>query len=49
MPSKKQVEKKNRDDLLKRANVSMEYKKIIDAFPDAKLIEIDEDIKNDWF
>ena len=47
LPSKKQVEKKNRDDLLKRANVSMEYKKIIDAFPDAKLIEIDEDIKND--
>ena len=47
LPSKKQVEKKNRDDLLKRANVSMEYKKIIDAFPDAKLIEIDEDKKND--
>ncbi len=47
LPSKKQVEKKNKDDLLKRANVSMEYKKIIDAFPDAKLIEIDEDIKND--
>ena len=47
MPSKKQVEKKNKDDLLKRANETMEYKKIIDAFPDAKLIEIDEDIKND--
>ena len=47
LPSKKQVEKKNKDDLLKRANVSMEYKKIIDAFPDAKLIEIDEDKKND--
>jgi len=46
-PSKKQVEKKNKDDLLKRANETMEYKKIIDAFPDAKLIEIDEDIKND--
>ena len=47
MPSKKQVEKKNKDDLLKRANETMEYKKIIGAFPDAKLIEIDEDIKND--
>ena len=47
MPSKKQDEKKKKDDLLKRADESMEYKKIIDAFPDAKLIEIDENIKND--
>ncbi len=47
LPSKKQVEKKNKDDLLKKVNQSMEYKQIIDTFPDAKLIEINEDVKND--
>ncbi len=47
LPSKKQVEKKNKDDLLKKVNQSTEYKQIIDTFPDAKLIEINEDVKND--
>ncbi len=46
-PSKKQMEKKNKDELLKKASDSIEYEKIIDVFPDAKLIEIDTDKKND--
>tara|TARA_B100001029_G_scaffold176796_1_gene180338 strand:- start:4814 stop:6469 length:1656 start_codon:yes stop_codon:yes gene_type:complete len=47
LPSRKQVEKKNKDELLKKASKSIEYKKIVDTFPDAKLIEINEDFKND--
>ena len=47
LPSKKQVEKQNKDELLRKANSSEEYKKIMDAFPDAKLMEINIDKKND--
>ena len=47
LPSKKQVEKQNKDELLRKANSSEEYKKIMDVFPDAKLMEINIDKKND--
>ena len=46
-PSKKQMEKQNKKELLKKASNSIEYEKIIDAFPDAKLIEINIDKNND--
>ena len=46
-PSKKQMEKQNKNELLKKASNSIEYEKIIDAFPDAKLIEINIDKNND--
>jgi len=46
-PSKKEMEKQNKKELLKKASNSIEYEKIIDAFPDAKLIEINIDKNND--
>ena len=45
-PSKKQIANEEREDLLKKANQSPEYKKIMEIFPDAKLIEIKVDKKN---
>jgi len=45
-PSKKQIANEEREDLLKKANQSSEYKKIMEIFPDAKLIEIKVDKKN---
>ena len=47
LPSKKQVEKQKKDELQRKANSSEEYKKIMDVFPDAKLMEINIDKKND--
>ena len=43
-PSKKQIANEEREDLAK-ANQSLEYKKIMEIFPDAKLIEIEVDKK----
>ena len=46
LPSRKQIVNEEREDLLKKANQSLEYKKIMEVFPDAKLIEIKVDKKN---
>ncbi len=45
LPSKKQIANEEREDLLAKANQSLEYKKIMEIFPDAKLIEIEVDKK----
>ena len=45
LPSKKQIANEEREDLLAKANQSLEYKKIMEIFPDAKLIEIKVDKK----
>jgi len=46
LPSKKQIANKEREDLLKEANQSLEYKKIMEIFPDAELTEIKIDKNN---
>ena len=46
LPSKKQIANEEREDLLKKTSQSLEYKKIIEIFPDAELIEIKVDKKN---
>tara|TARA_B100000579_G_scaffold223914_1_gene183245 strand:- start:6 stop:1661 length:1656 start_codon:yes stop_codon:yes gene_type:complete len=46
LPSKKQIANKEREDSLKKANQSLEYKKIMEIFPDAELTEIKIDKNN---
>ena len=46
LPSKKQIANKEREDSLKEANQSLEYKKIMEIFPDAELTEIKIDKNN---
>ncbi len=46
LPSKKQIANEEKEDLLKKAYQSLEYKKIMEIFPDAKLTEIKIDKKN---
>ena len=47
LPSKKQIIKEEKGDLLKIAKQSIEYKEITETFPDAKLIEVKVEKKND--
>ena len=45
--TKKQVEKQNKQNLLGEAKKSILYKKMIELFPDAELIDVEIDNKND--
>ena len=47
LPSKKQIIKEEKGDLLKIAKQSIEYKEIMETFPDAKLIDVKVEKKND--
>ena len=47
MLTKKQVEKKNKQNLLEEAKKSTLYKKMIELFPDAELVDVELKDKND--
>ena len=50
-PSKKEKEIILKKELLDKAKKSEVYKKVLEAFPDAELIDIEKNIEknNDWF
>ena len=45
--TKKQVEKQNKQNLLEEAKKSTLYKKMIELFPDAELVDVEIKDKND--
>ena len=46
-PAKKQIEKQNKQILLEEAKKSIVYKKMIELFPDAELVDVEVKDKND--